>query len=222
MSIDAEARVPPEKPAEKSGVGEESLLGYASGYHPAADAAEAPIAFRQGARLIAFNGTTLPSHCVLCGEVAAGEAIRLMLTWDESFKVTRVSTLELRRKAVVFAFLCAGHRWRWAAARRRGGIAIGASLALMGVGGVVAILSESSDVPWYTQDGIAAMVAGFAGMIVALFYFTLKTRTLTCSRIQEGYLYLEGAGEGFLGRLPELPTEGAKHEEAKMVKAHEE
>ena len=203
MSIDADSRAA-EKPVDDGGA-EKPLLGYASGLHPAADSASAPIAFRQGSRLIAFNGTTLPGHCIRCGEEGAGEPIRLTLTWDESFKVTQVSTLELRRKAIVFAFLCTTHRWRWAAARRRGGIAIAGSLALMAVGGAAAMLSDSSDIPWYTEYGIGVMVAGFAAMIVSLFYFTFRTRTLSCSRIQEGYLYLEGAAEEFLAKLPELP-----------------
>jgi hypothetical protein len=45
-------------------VGDKPLLGYATRYRPAAGAAEAPIAFRQGTRLIAFNGKTLPGQYV--------------------------------------------------------------------------------------------------------------------------------------------------------------
>jgi hypothetical protein len=218
MSTETPSPDAPDRSPEDSGDGP---LNYATGYHPAADSAGAPIAFRQGARLIAFNGTTLPAHCILCGSQGAGAAIRLTLTWDESFKVTKVSTLELRRKAIVFAFLCERHRWRWAAARRRGGIAIFGSLSLMAAGAAAAILSDSSDVPWYTQYGISAMIAGFAGIIVALFYFTFRTRTLTCSQIQEDYLYLEGASEDFLARLPELPT-GTNHQAPKGAKTHAE
>ena len=53
--------------------------------------------------------------------------------------------------------------------------------------------------------------AGFALLIVSLFYFTLRSRTLTCEKIQEGYLYLDGASPTFLAHLapagePTSPT----------------
>jgi hypothetical protein len=208
MNIDAEAPVsPPQSPDSSGGT---PLLGYATGFHPAADPAATPIAFRQGVQLIAFNGTTLPSCCVLCGEPGIGPPIRLKLTWDESFKVTGISTLKLRQQALVFAFLCSLHRARWSNGIRRGGWGIGLSLLLMGIGGALAVFSENSDLPAYTEHGILLMIAGFAGVIVSLFYFTLLTRTLACSRIQEGYLYLEGAAEKFLATLPDLahPSKG--------------
>ena len=70
---------------------------------------------------------------------------------------------------------------------------------LLGMG--VAIWSENVDVPRWTPTAIALILLGFAGVICSLFFFTLRSRTLTCSRIQEGYLYLEGAGEQFLAGL---------------------
>lgn len=202
MNVDAEAPgSPPQSPDSSA---DTPLLGYATGYHPAADPAATPIAFRQGIQLIAFNGTTLPSCCVLCGEPGIGPPIRLKLTWDESFKVTAISTLKLRQQALVFAFLCTIHRTRWSNGVRRGAWGIGLSLLVMGIGGALAVFSENSDLPAYTEHGILLMIAGFAGVIVSLFYFTLLTRTLACSRIQEGYLYLEGAAERFLATLPNL------------------
>ena len=75
----------------------------------------------------------------------------------------------------------------------------------MGVGMALGVWSESSNIPVYTPHGIALTIAGFATVIVSMFFFTLRSRTLACRRIQEGYLYMEGAAEAFLESLPELP-----------------
>jgi hypothetical protein len=181
------------------------LLAYASGLHPPlASDADGEI-YRQGPTLIVANGSTLPPRCILCGEPGAGPPIRLTLTWDSSFRLTFHSTLELRTKASVHAFLCPGHRQTWARARSIGGIGFLAAVSLMFGGIGLSILSESSTIPRYTPLGLAITIAGFALAIVALFFFTLRSQTLTCSRIQEGYLYLQGAADAFLDSLPELP-----------------
>jgi hypothetical protein len=161
--------------------------------------------------LICLNGTTLPQRCVICGDPGAGAAIRLTLTWDSSFRLTHVSTLELRKKANVYAFLCAPHRRIWSHARSIGGVGAIAGVSVMAAGAALGAWSEARDNPEYTPLGIELMIAGFVVVIVSLFYFTLRSSTLSCRRIQEGYLYLEGAAEAFLDGLPELPhqsTEG--------------
>ena len=76
----------------------------------------------------------------------------------------------------------------------------------MACGIALGIYSESSDIPFYTPHGITLTIVGFAGMILSLFFFTLRTRTLSCNRIQDGYLYLEGAAPAFLQHLPPLPS----------------
>ena len=183
------------------------LLPYASGMHyPAEPGSSADGAvFREGPIIICLNGTTLPARCILCGDHGAGTPIRLTVTWDSSFRLTRVSTLELRQKASVHACLCARHRLIWSRARLFGGIGAAAGAAVMGAGLALSVWSESSDIPVYTPYGIALTIAGFAAVIGSMFFFTLRSRTLSCRRIQEGYLYLEGAAEAFLEGLPELP-----------------
>ena len=84
-----------------------------------------------------------------------------------------------------------------------------ASLAAIMMGLGLAVWSENLDFPAYTSWGIDLTIAGFAGMIVSLFFFTLRSRTLSCRLIQEGYLYLEGAGVDFLRSLPRLTGERA-------------
>ena len=69
------------------------LLPYASGMHyPAEPGSSADGAvFREGPIIICLNGTTLPARCILCGDHGAGTPIRLTVTWDSSFRLTRVS-----------------------------------------------------------------------------------------------------------------------------------
>jgi hypothetical protein len=159
-----------------------------------------------GSTLVVHNGATLVDRCILCGNPGSGTPIRLTLTWDSSFHRTSRSTLELRKQAIVYAFLCPAHRTRWARARRWGGLGAVAGLAVMAGGLSLYFWSENSDIPAYTLYGIALTIAGFGAVIVALFYFTLRSRTLSCRLIQEGYLYLEGAAPEFLRSLPRLQT----------------
>jgi len=84
------------------------------------------------------------------------------------------------------------------------GVALGVALSICG--GTVAAISESSPVPWYTPLGIELMLTGFTLLIVALFYFAIRTRTLSCRKIEAGYLYLDGAAERFLMTLPVMPV----------------
>ncbi len=165
--------------------------------------------FRDSATLIARDTTTLPQRCILCGTppspAASHKPVTLQFTWDESFTVTQRSTLQLRQKASIRAFLCSPHRTKWVSGRILGIVGIMLSLALTATGPVISIISESSDIPRYTPLGIALMLTSFAALILSLFFFTLRTRTLTCSRIEAGYLYLDGAAPSFLDALPQLP-----------------
>jgi hypothetical protein len=198
----------PQNPPPGDAAPSSPLLPYASGIHyPVAPDAPGE-AFRDGPTVICLNGTTLPPRCILCGGAGAGSPIHLTLTWDSSFRLTRISTLELRKKACVHAFLCVRHRLTWSRARVFGGMGVAAGVSLMGAGMALGIWSESSDIPVYTPVGIMLTIAGFALVIVSMFFFTLRSRTLSCRQIQEGYLYLEGASDAFLEGLPDLHPEG--------------
>jgi hypothetical protein len=196
---------PQETPPGSANAG--PLLGYASGIHLPDDSGDA---YRQGPTLICSNGITLPPRCILCGQPGAGAPIRLTLTWDASFHLTHVSTLELRKQASVHAFLCRRHRSIWSHARSIGGIGVILGVSTMFFGMALGIYSESSDIPVYTPLGIGLTIAGFALVIISMFFFTLRSRTLTCRRIQEGYLYLEGAADAFLDTLSDLPPADEK------------
>lgn len=155
--------------------------------------------------LVVRDGVTLPSVCVLCGKEPHKGPILLRFSWDASFRLTRQSSLQLGLRGSVWAYLCRGHRGQWVVGRVAGIVGIVVSFLLIVIGGAVAAVSESSPMPLYTALGIELMIAGFAVMNVALFYFALRTRTLSCKRIEAGYLYLDGAWEEWVRGLPEVP-----------------
>jgi len=203
-----DVKTPPTGSGNAGDAAEKPLLGYASGLHVPAGAGDpggGGEAYSDAAgTLVVRYGTTLLERCVLCGDPAEGAAIRLTLTWDSTFRMTTRSTLELRKQANVYAFLCRRHRTKWSGARFWGGVGSVSSLAVLTAGLATGVLSESSDIPEYTPLGIALVIAGFTGIIISLFFFTLQSRTLSCRRIEEGYLYLDGAGDEFLRHLPTM------------------
>ncbi|MGN6370297.1 MAG: hypothetical protein ACTHN5_18740 [Phycisphaerae bacterium] len=177
-------------------------------YETPSPLAEVGDLFREGSVLVARSGIELPVQCVLCGSPGAGKSIPLKFSWDRSFQVVRhPSTLELRRWGMVRAYLCAKHRRLWMLGRVLGIAGVAASAVLILVGIVLAVISDSSDVPRWTGMGISFMLVGFGLMILFMFFFALRTRTMSCVRIEGGYLYLEGADEVFLKGLREVPEE---------------
>ena len=161
--------------------------------------------FRDGPLLVARDGTTLIGLCVVCGEPADDNIVRLKFSWDPSFHVTHTSTLQLRKPGAVHARLCPRHYKQWRKGRITGILGISASALFMLASVLTAIVSESSNVPHFAPYAIATLMLGFALFIGFLFLFTLKSRILRCRRIEQGYLYLEGAPDAFLDRLPPLP-----------------
>jgi hypothetical protein len=175
------------------------LLNYAP---PTPAPPEAPL-LREGNLLLAREGTQLPRACILCGEPAIDRPLRLNFTWDSSFHRVhhQKTTLELRKSATVRAYLCASHHRRWLAGRLVGAAGMVVSTLVMVSGIALAAISENADVPRWTTLGVSLLIAGFAAMILFLFVFALRTRTLSCVRIEGGYLYLEGACESFLAGI---------------------
>jgi hypothetical protein len=143
----------------------------------------------------------------LCGQPTKEDRrpVRLTFTWDESFTVTRKSTLKMRRQGTVHAYLCELHWRRWLLGRVGGVVGVALSVLLMAVGMTIAAISESQDVPLYTPQGIGVAILGFALLICSLFFLAFRTETLTCLRIEGGYLFLVGASPKFLEPLPKAP-----------------
>ena len=150
---------------------------------------------------------TLPMRCVLCnGDAAPGQApVKLIFTWDPSFRVTHESTLHLRQTAVVRAHLCAPHLRNWRMGRVVGIAGVCISGLMILTGAVVAALSDSSPVPRYVPAAISGMLGGFVLLTLSMFLLAFKTRTLTCRKIDGTYVHLADADEGFLAALPAAP-----------------
>jgi len=203
MSIDAAASSDPSAPSEQP------LLGYAPGV-PRELQGEIPL--RDAELLVAFNGTTLPAACVLCGKQSSETPVKLVFTWDASFTwdksshAKRAIRLQLRQKAFVMAFLCADHKKRWQRSRKMSALGIAASVTAISAGMTLAIISQATDSPEWIPTAIWMMVGGLAFITVAMFYLVLASRTLSCKKIHEGYLYLDGAAEHFLEKLPLVPA----------------
>ena len=171
--------------------------------------AEAGALFRDGDALVVRDGVELPERCIFCGKWTVAGNVLLRFTWDASFQVTRrKSTLELRRSGKVRAHLCASHYRGWRVGRVIGIGGMILSLLVMIASVALAVASESSDVPRWTGMGIGGLLAGFAMMILFMFVFAMRTRTMSCRRIEGGFLYLAGAGNAFLEGLPPMPVEG--------------
>lgn len=186
--------------------GEEGVpLGYASPM-PLAQAGDVLRGGEEGELLVVRDGATLPERCVLCGRAPRAKPVLLHFSWDASFRLTRRSKLQLGLRGSVWAFLCAVHRGQWVVGRVAGFAGVAVGFLLIVAGGALAAVSEASTVPLYTPVGIELMIAGFAVLNVALFYFAIRTRTLSCKRIEGGYLYLDGAAEEFLRELPRAPV----------------
>jgi hypothetical protein len=176
-------------------------LGYASPV-PLAQAGDL---FRDGELLVVRDGIILPPVCILCGRPSHKEPVLLRFSYDASFRLTRRSSLQLGLKGSMQAGLCKLHRGQWIVGRVAGIGGVASGIALIICGGTVAAISEASPVPWYTPLGIELMLTGFTLLIVALFYFALRTRTLSCRKIEAGYLFLDGAAARFLKTLPIMP-----------------
>lgn len=160
--------------------------------------------FREGELLVVRIGTILPRRCLLCGgEVAEGVMPRKqMFSWDASFQIIKeASRLEMGKSGTVGVYFCTTHRGRLRNGKWAGAIGMIVSGVVMLAGIVIVAVNDLSDVPRHTGAGVWLLMAGFACAIVSLFLFTLRTRTVTCERIEEGYLFLRGAGEGFLREM---------------------
>ena len=163
--------------------------------------------FQAGEVLVVRHNTVLPPFCILCnGAAEAGQAVRLTFTWDPSFKMTQESTLHLRQTAVIHAHLCSAHLRSWRTGRLAGLAGIGGSALLLVVSGTVAGVSELSAVPRYTPLGIAGMLTALVLLTLSMFLLALKTRTLSCRKIDAMYVHLENAHPEFLAALPPMPS----------------
>ncbi|MCL2648963.1 MAG: hypothetical protein FWD61_18515 [Phycisphaerales bacterium] len=167
--------------------------------------------FQQADTLIVRDNTVLPERCILCASLAPSiprkNPIILKFSWDASFQRTQSrSTLELRRAGCIHAYLCPGHLRSYRIGRIAGFLGMFVGALLMIASALLALLTEISVIPRYTPLAMAGLIAGFALVILFLFFFTLRTRTLSCTKIEDSYLHLTGVHPNFLKTLPPLPA----------------
>ena len=154
-------------------------------------------AWSQGDVLVVRKGARLPHACVKCGGPGDGRPLRRTYYWHEPWiyvtilaglLVYVVIALIIRQSGQIEFALCSEHR-----ARRRNGIIIG----LLGFFGGIALFVAAgmTDEPYLVPLGILVLLAGtIVGLIMA--------RVLSPKRIDAQFLWLRGAGPGFLQTLP--------------------
>ena len=193
----------PQQPYGQPGVaqpghGGAPVLGYASPLY--GQPATLPV-WREGKLLVTIDRTTLPHACVKCGQPGSGRPYRRTYYWHSPWiyltilpgiLIYAIVALCVRSKGTIDMALCEEHR----SARRRN----------MGIGWVIFL---SSIVLWVLA-GIAddrdlsplCVVGGILAFLAGIIVIAFSARILSPKRIENGYLWMTGAGEGFLASLP--------------------
>jgi len=156
-----------------------------------------PTAWSQGDVLVVRKGARLPHACVKCGLPGDGKPVRKTYYWHEPWVwvtilagllVYVIIALIIRQSGQIEFALCSQHR-----AKRRNGVIIGLLGLFGGIGLFVAAGMQNE--AYLVPLGIFVMLAGaIVGLIMA--------RVLTPKRIDTHFLWLRGAGPGFLQTLP--------------------
>lgn len=160
--------------------------------------------WREEKKLVVGHGAALPDRCVKCNAPAQGYRRRMRLTWLHPAYLLLLFTGVLlyaiaaavaSKTAEVDIGLCPKHRrQRWQA------IAGGWTLGLLGAL-LLPALAITFQVWWLAAVGGGMVLVGmFGGILVA--------RQVAPSRIDDGRVWLTGAGREYLGELPEGPPRG--------------
>lgn len=182
------------------------VLGYASPLY--GQAASLPV-WREGKLLVTVDRTTLPNACVKCGQPGAGKPYRRTYYWHSPWVyltilpgilIYAIVAICVRSKGTIEVSLCAEHR-----STRRRSMGIGwVFLLLAGVLWVLATDTRGRDLP------TLMVLGGFIAFLTGVIVIAVGSRILSPKRIKNGYLWMSGAGEGFLASLPPAggPTPG--------------
>jgi hypothetical protein len=178
---------------------EATMLGYAT---PQALAQQAGMPlWRERNLLVTVDQAKFPHACVRCGQPGSGRPYRRVYYWHSPWVylillasplVYIIVAMCIRGKATVDLSLCAGHR----SARGRN-IAISWLVFLSSfVWWYLAATVRGRDLPPLLVIG--GFLTFFGGMIAIL----LSARILAPKKVDRGYVWLSGAGGGFLNGLP--------------------
>jgi hypothetical protein len=154
------------------------------------------VAWREGSRLVVRKGAMLPPRCVKCNEPAEGQPIRRNFTWHQPILyllilagvlVYAIVALIVQEKGTVYLSLCKRHR------ERR--LIMGWSAGVLCLGGLFLLVYSAM-----LESGLVA-IAGAVALVAGL-VLAVMNQTLSAKRIDAHFLWLGGAGEGFLANFP--------------------
>jgi hypothetical protein len=157
----------------------------------------APIASREGSKLVVPHGAPLPDRCVKCNAPAHGFRLRRRLTWLHpayllllfgGLIVYAIASAVASKSAEIHIGVCPKHRKQRLQAIV-GGWALGLSGAIL-----MPWLAISLQVWWIALVGLGMTLVGiFGGIIVA--------RLVSPSRIDDSRAWLSGVGREYLNEL---------------------
>ena len=161
----------------------------------------APIAARDGSKLVVPHGAQLPDRCVKCNAPAHGFRLRRRLTWLHPAYLLllfgglifyAIASAVASKSAEIHVGVCPKHR-----KQRLQAIIGGWSLGLSGAI-LMPWLAISLGSWWIALVGVAMLLVGmFGGILVA--------RLVSPSRIDDSRAWLSGASLEYLNELPAGP-----------------
>jgi hypothetical protein len=176
--------------------GQAQVLGYSGGgggpFLPGA-----PV-WREGKKILVASGSHLPDQCVKCGQPGNGKPVRKSFSWHEQWVsflvllspiVYLIVAMVMRKQGKLTYSLCQRH-----VASRRNAMLVSGGVALLAIP-MFFIGGSERDLVGLIPLGIVVLIGGLIALLIT-------ARTLTPTKIENNYLWLKGAGEGFLSRLP--------------------
>jgi hypothetical protein len=164
----------------------------------------APIASREGSKLVVPHGAQLPDRCVKCNAPAHGFRLQRRLTWLHPAYLLllfgglifyAIAAAVASKTAEIQVGVCPKHRKQRLQAIV-GGWALGLSGAIL-----LPWLAISLEVWWIALVGVVMLLVGmFGGIMVA--------RLVRPSRIDDHQAWLSGVDREYLNELPAGPPTG--------------
>ena len=161
----------------------------------------APIAAREGNKLVVPHGAQLPDRCVKCNAPAHGFRLRRRLTWLHPAYLLllfgglifyAIASAVASKSVEIEVGVCPKHRKQRLQAIL-GGWSLGLSGAIL-----LPWLAISLQVWWLGLVGVAMLLVGmFGGILVA--------RLVRPSRIDDTRAWLSGVNREYLNELPAVP-----------------
>lgn len=164
-------------------------------------------AWQEGPLLVVRKGAWLPHHCVKCGAPAEGPPVKRTLYWHEPWVyllilpgllIYAIVAICLRKSGTVHLALCPAHR-----ARRAWMLA---AAWLLGLGGPALMIFAAYSAPTGGRGSssdptllllLLGLILLVAGLVVGALSPPVRPK-----RIDDYFMWLNGAGPAFLAHLP--------------------